>query len=610
MSLKKWFFWMGLVCVLMTAAFMICNMAVDPFGVFGDRVFNWYEYNMTLNPRVAKIAYLEQHHDEYDSYIIGSSKVSSISCEELNKYMNANFYNMTWYGGKTGDEINAAQYLLSNYEVKNLLLMVEPQDILDFATRSHDLKERMHCDVDGSSTMQFYISYLLCNPQYALNKIFAWLDRGYLVKPTAVYTAETGSYNKQKRDIEPISNISSYMNRNAENFPDIDKILSAPFTNDCLMAIQNLKSQCDQMGVHLIVATAPQYKSEFFSYDQKQISDFWRGLAKITDFWDFSGRTSIGDDARYFYDYKHFRNCVGKMVLARIFDNKSVYVPKDFGVKLTVSNVEERLESMWKEPQKVYNSVRVPILMYHSFTEDPSAVSSMTMTVENFKKHMQTLNTAGYHSISYNDLIRYVYGGTSLPDKPVIITFDDGYENNLILAAPVLEKYGFCAQIALIGCSIGKTTYKDIGVPIIPHFSIEDAQAWMEKGVIYLNSHSYDMHQVPELDGPNCRKGTCPLPGENEKQFVDALKEDCRKFDSVFQQEEGDSKAKTFTYPYGIFSELTEAVLSEAGYNVTVTTQTGIAEVVCGLPQSLRSLPRLSVTDGVSPQQLFAMMEQ
>ena len=110
MGIKKWLVWFAGTCVVLAALFGLYNVLIDPFGVFGDPVFDWYAYDMTQNPRVAKLAYLERHHGEYDSFVIGSSKVSSISCEELNGYLNARFYNMTWYGGKLGDELDAANY--------------------------------------------------------------------------------------------------------------------------------------------------------------------------------------------------------------------------------------------------------------------------------------------------------------------------------------------------------------------------------------------------------------------------------------------------------------------------------------------------------------------
>src|SRR5690606_11002775 len=100
MSFRKWImiFILTVISVgTLTAGF---NALVDPFVIFGDVVFDWYAYNMTQNPRVAKIAYLDRNHEKYDSYIIGCSKTSSYSTEALNKYYGgARFYNMLMYGG-------------------------------------------------------------------------------------------------------------------------------------------------------------------------------------------------------------------------------------------------------------------------------------------------------------------------------------------------------------------------------------------------------------------------------------------------------------------------------------------------------------------------------
>ena len=97
MGIKKWLVWFAGTCVVLTVLFGLYNVLIDPFGVCGDRVIDWYAYDMTQNPRVAKLAYLERYHGEYDSFVIGSSKVSSISCEDLNGYLNARFYTIIWF---------------------------------------------------------------------------------------------------------------------------------------------------------------------------------------------------------------------------------------------------------------------------------------------------------------------------------------------------------------------------------------------------------------------------------------------------------------------------------------------------------------------------------
>lgn len=608
MKIWKWLLWFLGGCAAAAVLYAAFNLAVDPFGVFGDRVMDWYAYDMTENPRVAKIAYLNGRWEEYDSYVIGSSKAASLSCEKLNEYLGARFYNMTWYGGKLGDEVNAAKYLLEHDTVKNLVLLVEPQNTLDFITESADLKERMHCAVDGSSPFLFYGSYLFCHPQYAVDKLTARLDQGHLVTPAAVYLPETGVYNKQRRDVEAIGALDAYMDKNGYQFPALYAVTEMPYLDQCVAAVAELRALCAEKGVNLVVCTAPMYEDDFRSYDRELLSRFWRELAGTGEFWDFSGCSSLAADPRYFYDESHFRNAVGDMMLARVFADGSIWVPEDFGALVTAENVEERLAGMWTEASMAGNSARVPILMYHSFTTEPDEVTAYNVLDAAFLAQMEALRDAGYVTVSYDDLLDYVERGTPLPEKAVVITFDDGYRNNLTLAAPILRDCGFEAQIAVIGCSAGHETYKDTGAAMIPHFTVEEALPWVEEGVVRLNSHTYDMHQNQALDGEDCRQGVLQKPGESEGDYLAALAADWAASSAQLAAAQAEDRARILTYPNGLYSELSEVGLAELGVDVTVTTDSGVAEVVKGLPQSLRLLPRIMVTGDMSGETLLALM--
>lgn len=598
------------VCIAVTlcliyAAFQI---AVDPFGVFGDKFFDWYDYDMTQNTRAAKIAYINGHHEEYDSYVIGTSKALSLSCDKLNGYSDARFYNLAFPDGNDDGVYEAASYLIENFTVKNILLVAEPQNAQDIYDDSNNLNVRAHCDADGSSKLSFYLSYLFCNPSYAIDKIKAWQSRGYLVSPEAEYNAKTGEYNEQRRDIEPISVTDEYMARDGEKFPDSPEQETVMHISETIDKIRRLKNLCEQKGTRLTVMLAPQYQSEFLSYPAEQRQDFWRSLAEVTDFWDFSGLNSVNCDPRYFYDFKHFRRSVGDMALARVFGDDDCLLPEDFGVHVTKDTVGQRVSEYENAPEGVNNSKRVPILMYHSLTEDPEKVNSTTVTADTLRSHLKAMRDAGYESVSYSDLEQYVKRGVPLPEKPVVITFDDGYANNLTIGCPVLKEYGFTAQIAVVGCTEGKNTYKDTGKAITPHFALEDAKPWIDEGVITLNSHSYDMHQVEKLDGAGCHAGVIPLEGETEEDFIGAVREDYRRSTERLLQA-GSVSTAVFTYPYGRYCELSEAVLKEMGVNVTVSTDHGVAEIVRGLPQSLRVLDRIAIADDVTPESLIDKMK-
>lgn len=250
----------------------------------------------------------------------------------------------------------------------------------------------------------------------------------------------------------------------------------------------------------------------------------------------------------------------------------------------------------------------VAILMYHAFTENEAETSSVCTLASEFERQLSALRDAGYTSVSYADLIEFVNGKGKLPEKPLLISIDDGYQNNLDLAAPLLEKYGFCANIAVIGVSIGHTTYKDTDIPIMPHFSLEDARPWIKRGVLTVTTHSYDMHQIAAVDGNDCRRGVLQMPGEAEPDYIAALTQDYTHAQEQLAGLPG-KVLPVFTYPFGAYSELSERVLQEQGVQVTVTIADGANRLVKGEPETLRRLRRINVPAGMEPDALLSSID-
>lgn len=253
-------------------------------------------------------------------------------------------------------------------------------------------------------------------------------------------------------------------------------------------------------------------------------------------------------------------------------------------------------------------TVSVPILMYHSVVEsyDADTADDMQVTADVFRSHMEALKQAGYTAVSYGDLYTFVENGAPLPSRAVIITFDDGYRNNLTLAAPILAEYGYSAEVAVIGCTLGLDTYKETGASIIPHFTAQEAIPWVSSGVLRLNSHSYDMHQVASLDGEVCRKGVSLLPGETAAQYESAFKRDYWRSRTQLDRIDGRS-LPVYTYPYGRYNELSEQALKDLDVPVTVTMDPGVAQVTRYESDSLRLLPRITVTGSTTPQRLLEL---
>ena len=97
------------------------------------------------------------------------------------------------------------------------------------------------------------------------------------------------------------------------------------------------------------------------------------------------------------------------------------------------------------------DSVRVPILMYHSILKDSARQGKYVISPAVLAADLDALQAKGYTAITVSDLLAYVQDGADLPEKPVMITFDDGYSNNYIYAYPLLKQRGMKAVVSIIG---------------------------------------------------------------------------------------------------------------------------------------------------------------
>ena len=93
----------------------------------------------------------------------------------------------------------------------------------------------------------------------------------------------------------------------------------------------------------------------------------------------------------------------------------------------------------------------LPILMYHSVNPDKTRTGKYVITPENFESDLEYLENCGYTSISAKQLIKYVYNKEPLPDKPVLLTFDDGMYNNFKYVVPILKKHNAHAIFSVVG---------------------------------------------------------------------------------------------------------------------------------------------------------------
>lgn len=606
MTSKQWLISFVLtVCVLalLIAGF---NVLTDPFGVFGDPVLDWWGYNMTNNPRTAKITYLEDHWDEYDSYLIGCSSTSAFTVEPFNELFDASFYNLIVYGADMLDSEQMIAYLIEKDSPENIVLNVYLDNAVAYDEESNAYTHSMPSAVDGSDAVSYYARFLFANPEYGMAKLQARNTDTWLAQAFDVFDPVTGEYDKLRRDIEPIGDMERYLTAYPV-FADYPRAsgYTMPKKQDCLDSVARIVRMCEEAGVNLTVVTAPVYAEYLAYFDMADVVGFYRDLAAVTDYWDFS-YSSVSFEPRYFYDSTHFRNAVGDMAAARIA-GEDTWIPDDFGYYVTAENAERYFANYANrsamDAEEI--SVNLPVLMYHHL--DENAANDMTVTPGAFREQMEALADAGYTAVTPEDLLAYVNDGADLPEKPVLITFDDGYRSVYEYAYPVLEELGLRGTVFCVGSTFGSDTYKGTGEKIIPHFGAEEALEMAQSGVMSVQSHTWDMHQAAQYEERTPRTCVRPLAGETEADYLAALDDDIRTSTAQLENAAG-KEVFALAYPGGIMTDEASAVFAQNGIAVTFSTEYRENTLVRGLPQTLFGLGRYTITDDMTGADLIRLL--
>ncbi len=249
---------------------------------------------------------------------------------------------------------------------------------------------------------------------------------------------------------------------------------------------------------------------------------------------------------------------------------------------------------------------KVPILMYHDI--DDNSLSDYSISTQLFEQQIKELYDSGYTGVSFDEMIDYVYNEKELPEKPICITFDDGYLSNYELAYPILKKYNMKATIFIIGSSMGTDKYKDTEYKIIPHFSYEKAKEMIDSGLIFIQSHTYDMHQNAKYENTEyARQNFSRFDNETDEEYANYIIKDFKKMKECFKNNLKQDII-VVSYPNGVYNEISEKTLKSLGVKVTLTTDKGSNILAKQIPETLYLMKRYTILRQTSAQELMELI--
>jgi peptidoglycan/xylan/chitin deacetylase (PgdA/CDA1 family) len=200
---------------------------------------------------------------------------------------------------------------------------------------------------------------------------------------------------------------------------------------------------------------------------------------------------------------------------------------------------------------------RVPILMYHYISDVPPGADrlrrNLTVTPDNFRAQLQYLADAGYHPITLTDVYYHLTQGYPLPDKPLVLTFDDGYRDAYEIVFPMLLDYGFPG------------TFFVLATPM--HQESVDYITWAQAKEMSDAGMAIEGHGRDHMD----------LRGRSNDFLVYQI----LGIQEAIHYHTG-RLPRFFAYPSGQYDANTIAVLESAGYWGAVTTEWGVEHTLEG----------------------------
>ncbi|MGN0498694.1 MAG: polysaccharide deacetylase family protein [Acutalibacteraceae bacterium] len=230
-------------------------------------------------------------------------------------------------------------------------------------------------------------------------------------------------------------------------------------------------------------------------------------------------------------------------------------------------------------------SITLPVLMYHSLLKDKQLQGNYVISPELFQSDIKYLKEKGYKIIGAQELIDYTNGKLKLPEKCVMLTFDDGYYNNYLYAYQIAKEENIKFILSPIGINSEIQTEGEHLSPSYSHCTWAQLKEMVNSGRVELMNHSYDMHKNTS------RKGTKIMSGESTDSYKTTLLTDLTKAQELFKNEVGVTPIG-FTYPFGAVCDEAEQVIKDMGFKLSFSCEEKLNTIEAGNPDSLYCIGR------------------
>ena len=262
-----------------------------------------------------------------------------------------------------------------------------------------------------------------------------------------------------------------------------------------------------------------------------------------------------------------------------------------FAILFTISSFCEQSS----EPESY---IELPIIMYHGILKDKRLQGKYVISPYTFEDDLKYINDNGFSTIFMDDLINYVYNDVPLPEKPIMLTFDDGYYNNYVYAFPLVKQYSCKMVLSPIAIETDKFSEEESISPVYGHCSWDNLKEMKDSGLVEIQNHTYNLHKRSKM-----RIGAKKCSNESLDHYRGTLSTDVLRAQEEITNHLSITPT-TFVYPFGSYSKCSTDILKDLGFKASISCEEKINKITKD-PNRLFGLNRFLRPSGIKSEKYF-----
>ena len=230
-------------------------------------------------------------------------------------------------------------------------------------------------------------------------------------------------------------------------------------------------------------------------------------------------------------------------------------------------------------------------LAYHAIQDNSADQTFLAVRTDQLIANLSWLRSSGYQAISVDQILAARDGGPALPPRAVLLTFDDGYKDFYTRVLPLLRSFGWSAVVAPVGKWLDtpvdqKIAFGDLDVPRAMFLNREELARTARSPLVEVGAHTFAHHKglqgnpqgnhLPALANRQYLQDAQRY--ETTAEYEQRVREDVRAITQALTETTG-RKPRVWVWPYGAENGTAQRVIREAGYELFMTLEDGLADV-------------------------------